>query len=119
MTRALQVPPEEMPLTPAQATAVFRIFQEALTNVVRHATASHVEVHVTQNRRAVRLAVADNGIGITPAKQRELQGLGLLGMRERAQLWGGTVTIKSQSGRGTTVTVRMPYRATAKGEIFV
>lgn len=107
----LQMPREERPMDPRQATAMFRIFQEALTNVVRHAGASRVEVRVTEAPEGVCLEVVDNGKGITPTQPTHRQALGILGMHERAQLWGGAVIIAGEPGFGATVTVRMPYRA--------
>ena len=90
-------------------TAVFRIFQEALTNVARHARASKVEVELSEAASELILAVRDNGRGITTAQQS--QSLGVLGMRERALLFGGTVDIVGLDGKGTTLTVRIPRRA--------
>jgi PAS domain S-box-containing protein len=113
MPYVLQAPSEDIPLDLAHATALFRIFQEALTNVVRHAQASQVIVQVGCDSEAVRLTVSDNGQGMTRTQRRSGQALGLIGMRERAQLWDGMVTIKSHPGRGTTVMVRMPLRAAA------
>ncbi len=109
----LHVPPEELHLDTERTTALFRIFQEALTNVVRHAHASQVIVRIDHDDTTVCLSVCDNGTGMPPTPSPERQALGLLGMRERAQLWGGTVTIKSQPGTGTSVTVLMPSQANA------
>jgi PAS domain S-box-containing protein len=106
----LQRPSEDLHLEPTQATVLFRIFQEALSNVIRHAQASQVTVRVEQDPEAVLLTITDNGRGITRKQLRDVHALGLLGMHERARPWGGLVTIKGYSGRGTTVTVRMPYR---------
>jgi PAS domain S-box-containing protein len=109
-----QVPAQEILLNADRRTALFRIFQEAVTNVVRHAHASHLTVHIVQDPEAVSLTVSDNGTGMTPAQLNDRAALGLLGMRERAQLWGGSVTIfTGQPGIGATVTVRMPYQAAA------
>lgn len=105
----LTLPSEEIPLEPARATAVFRIFQESITNVLRHADASFVMVQVVQKPASLLLAVRDNGKGITPDQLAHGASLGLLGMRERAQLWGGDVNIEGTPNVGTTVTVRMPY----------
>jgi signal transduction histidine kinase len=100
---------EELPLDEAQATAMFRIFQEALTNVVRHAEASHVAVCVTLQPDALLLEVTDNGKGITPEQGVKRTSLGLLGMHERATLWGGDLAIQGRPGEGTTIRVRIPY----------
>jgi PAS domain S-box-containing protein len=107
----LTLPSEEIVMEPACATALFRIFQEALTNVIRHAEASTVTILVTQQPDGLLLEVVDDGKGIAVEQIAYSDSLGLLGMRERAELWGGTVTIQGQPGAGTTVTVHMPYRS--------
>ena len=99
------------PLPMDLATPVYRIAQEALTNVARHADASHVSVVVERRANEVRLIVEDNGRGfnvettrvVAPGERR----FGLAGMQERAALVGGTVTLES-SGQGTTVYARLP-----------
>lgn len=88
--------------------AVFRIIQEALTNVARHARASKVEVNLTEGVSELILTVQDNGRGITKVQQS--QSLGILGMRERALLFGGAVAIVGVKAKGTTVTVTIPRR---------
>lgn len=93
---------------PQQATALFRIFQELLTNVARHARASRVRAMLTSEPGGWRLEVADNGVGFDPVAQDSQSSLGLLGMYERAELLGGTVRIDSAPGRGTTVSVATP-----------
>jgi signal transduction histidine kinase len=97
------------------ATALFRIFQEALSNVVRHAQASQVTVEVAQSSEVICLKVHDNGKGICPGQMADPAALGLLGMRERAELWGGHVTVIGKPGYGTTVTVWMPCESTMRG----
>jgi PAS domain S-box-containing protein len=109
LTYVLTLPAEEIIMEPACATALFRIFQEALTNVMRHAEASTVTVLVTRQPDRLLLEVVDDGKGIAAEQMAHSASLGLLGMRERAELWGGTVTIQGQPGAGTTVTVHMPY----------
>jgi PAS domain S-box-containing protein len=89
-------------------TALFRIFQETLTNVARHAQASQVRVELITDPDQVMLQVRDDGRGIAEHEIRDSQALGLLGMRERARALGGEVTIKGVPGQGTTVTVRIP-----------
>ncbi|HKQ38242.1 MAG TPA: ATP-binding protein [Verrucomicrobiae bacterium] len=89
-------------------TAFFRIFQETLTNIIRHAQASRVEVHLQQDESALVLEVKDNGRGISEAELNDTRSIGVLGMRERAALLQGELQITGIPGRGTTVTVRIP-----------
>jgi PAS domain S-box-containing protein len=105
---ALTLPGEDPPASRDQATALFRIFQEILTNVARHAQAAKVWVHLGEEREAIVLGVEDDGVGISQAQVTEHRSLGLLGMRERATAFGGTIEIAGVPGQGTTVTVRMP-----------
>ncbi|OGG46696.1 MAG: hypothetical protein A3F84_25180 [Candidatus Handelsmanbacteria bacterium RIFCSPLOWO2_12_FULL_64_10] len=103
---ALAARPEEIPLDPARATAVFRIFQEILTNVARHADATRVEIFLRERDGHVTLEVTDDGRGITQDQISSSRSLGLIGMRERALAWNGEVEISG--GRGTRVMVRIP-----------
>jgi PAS domain S-box-containing protein len=103
--RAPDVPPA---LSKAVATAVFRIFQEALTNVARHAEATEVQVELGEEKGQLTLRVADNGRGIRPSDLDDPKSLGLLGMRERAELLGGEVTFEPGVACGTLVTLRVP-----------
>lgn len=89
-------------------TAFFRIFQETLTNVMRHADATRVQVRFTESHDFLVLDVQDNGRGITEAEMHQTKSIGLLGMRERAALLGGEIRLHGESGQGTTVTVRIP-----------
>jgi PAS domain S-box-containing protein len=98
----------DLPIGPGPATALFRICQEALTNVTRHAGATAVEIHLEADDGAVLLSVQDNGRGITETELTDRKSLGLLGMRERAALLGGEATIAGGPGEGTRVTVRLP-----------
>jgi PAS domain S-box-containing protein len=109
MAHQLELPAEEIPLEQGQATAIFRIFQEALTNVLRHAAANKVCVCMRHQPDALVLQIADNGRGITPEQLAARHSLGLLSMRERAHLWGGDIAIAGTPGQGTIVTVHMPY----------
>jgi signal transduction histidine kinase len=95
-------------LNPEQQTALFRIFQEALTNVVRHARASAVHVTLAERRDEFDLRIRDNGCGVTDAQLADPHAIGLLGMRERAALVGGTFVIAGRRGKGTSITVRVP-----------
>jgi PAS domain S-box-containing protein len=99
---------EKWDLDPDRATAVFRIFQEILTNVLRHAQATQVRVEILKESDAVVLEVRDNGRGITESEKANRRSLGLLGMRERALLFGGQVVITGAAGKGTRVSVRVP-----------
>ena len=101
--------PEENVLTDQEcATALFRIFQETLTNVARHANATQVDVHLFQEEGYLNLEVHDNGKGISKRQLSTGGSLGILGMRERALLLGGEFTIGGAPGKGTTVRARIP-----------
>jgi PAS domain S-box-containing protein len=89
-------------------TAVFRIFQETLTNVIRHAEATQIWVELDDQPNELVLIVQDNGKGITKSQISDPTSLGLIGMRERARFWGGDVEFRGAPEQGTTVTVRIP-----------
>ncbi len=95
---------------PNVSTALFRILQETLTNVARHARATRVEVVKQKQRDRLVLRIRDNGRGFDPEDPSVSKSLGLLGMRERAAILGGRVTISSAPGKGTTVTAWIPLR---------
>lgn len=95
-------------LDDAQATAVFRVVQESLTNVARHAQASEVLITLGGDDSGLELRVRDNGSGFDPAVVRQVQGFGLLGMRERVLALGGSLRIDSALGRGTSVVIDLP-----------
>jgi signal transduction histidine kinase len=106
----VRVSPPELKVEPNLATALFRIFQEALTNVARHAAATEVTARLTLTRACgYVLEVRDNGRGITAAEVNAPRSLGLAGMRERLYPWGGTVDVVGVPGEGTRVTVRVPW----------
>jgi PAS domain S-box-containing protein len=90
------------------STAMFRIFQETLTNVARHAKATRAEVVLQKQRDRLVLLIHDNGRGFDQADPSLSKSLGLLGMRERAAILGGRVSISSAPGKGTTVTAWIP-----------
>jgi len=102
---------DEGGLDAERTMAVYRIVQESLTNVARHAHASRVEVSVTHADGHVLLRVRDDGRGIAPDEMRKAKSFGILGMRERALMFGGDVDISGAPGRGTTVSVRVPLRS--------
>jgi signal transduction histidine kinase len=91
------------------STAVFRIFQEALTNVTRHASATRVDVMLRLERGQLRLEIADDGIGVPEIAPRN-SSLGLLGMRERARRCGGDCSVKRRDPSGTIVLLTVPLR---------
>ena len=90
------------------ATAMFRILQETLTNVARHANASRVEVELTQHADRLMLAVRDDGNGIPAEGPGRAHSMGLMGMKERARRLGGLLTVAGRPGKGTEVVVAVP-----------
>ena len=102
---------EEIRLSTESATAAFRIVQEALTNVLRHARATRVEVQVSIEGELLRIKVRDNGQGFSDGSMDtgSLGGsLGLIGMRERAHAVGGEIIIAGESGDGARVELKLP-----------
>jgi len=89
-------------------TAFFRIFQEALTNIIRHAAATKVEVRLAETGGQIVLEVKDNGRGISKTQVNNTKSIGLLGLRERASLLGGTLRLEGRRGKGTILTARIP-----------
>jgi PAS domain S-box-containing protein len=98
----------DIELSRERASAVFRILQEILTNVLRHASATNLYVKLGRSENYFELEVKDDGRGITESQMRNSRSLGLLGMKERALLVGGEVSITGNEGGGTTVVVRVP-----------
>jgi PAS domain S-box-containing protein len=95
-------------LRPDLSIAVFRIFQEALTNVVRHSEATKVDASLKKDAKGLVLTIQDNGRGISEEEIAQPHSLGLVGMRERALILGGTIEIKGKKGKGTRVILRLP-----------
>jgi PAS domain S-box-containing protein len=102
---------------PDHATAMFRIFQEALTNVARHAQANEVRVRLKVDGDSLRLTIEDDGRGITDEAIHAGTSLGLLGLRERARLLGGETTIRRRNSRGTIVQVALPLPVQQRPEL--
>ncbi|OYY95212.1 MAG: hypothetical protein B7Y41_01505 [Hydrogenophilales bacterium 28-61-23] len=102
---------EELGLDNERATAAFRILQEALTNITRYAQASLVNVAIKQADAALVMEVGDDGIGFDPAEVRGRKTFGLLGIRERALMFGGESRIDSEPGAGTILHIRIPLQA--------
>ena len=107
----LQLPPDPVRLMPEGSTAIFRCFQEALTNVARHAQATAVRVSLQAGQGKVALEVEDNGRGIPAEAIDDPHSLGLLGMSERASTLGGKVSFEPLVPQGTRVTFRLPFPA--------
>ncbi len=99
---------EDNDLDQDRSTALFRIFQEALTNVARHANATKIKVSLKEEPDKLLLEIKDNGRGITEEQISNPKSFGLIGIRERLYPWGGEVKIKGLSNRGTTLTVILP-----------
>lgn len=104
------LPTEEITLDPERSTAAFRILQEALTNVARHANATKVVVDLRSEDGSLILAVRDNGKGIDEKTIFAHYSMGLLGMRERALSFGGKTEISRLPGRGTLVSMTIPIK---------
>jgi two-component system CheB/CheR fusion protein len=108
----IQASDTELTMAPETLNTVFRIFQEALTNVARHAQATEVEVTLEARQGELQLQVRDNGLGIAPAALAGQGSLGIMGMRERAHQAGGQLDISGSPGQGTTVRLRLPRSGT-------
>jgi PAS domain S-box-containing protein len=104
----LDLPQEDIVIDQERATTLFRIFQETLTNVVRHANATEVNAQLAKEEGSLTLKIHDNGKGIDAEQLSSSRSLGILGMRERALLLGGELDISGAPGKGTTVRVRIP-----------
>jgi signal transduction histidine kinase len=104
----LQLEGSDRALPPEVSTAVFRILQEALTNVARHAGARRVTVRLSRESGNLVLLVRDDGRGLPEPTETRRRSLGILGMEERARALGGDVTVSGASDQGTVVTARIP-----------
>jgi PAS domain S-box-containing protein len=105
---SLVLPKDELNLDADKTTALFRIFQEALTNVARHSGATKVSVTLMKHHTNIYLEIKDNGKGITNDQIKDFKSLGIHGMKERAIVFGGDVIIEGISGKGTLVKVQIP-----------
>ncbi len=106
----LVVDADELPLDQNRSTAMFRIFQETLTNVIRHSEATRVDVHVEMQCNSVVMQIQDNGKGITEAELTSPTSFGIIGIRERVRFLGGEVMMRGMPGIGTTVIVNIPLK---------
>ncbi len=107
----LRMEPDEIILDRKRSTALFRILQESLANIYRHAKASRIDVRLRLKDDFLTMKVKDNGLGITEEQRTASGSFGLIGMRERALVLGGDIGINGVPGKGTTILVRMPVRA--------
>ena len=110
VTAVVRAQSGDAPIDDVRATAVFRMLQETLTNVARHAGATRVDISFTVGRIDLVLEVRDDGRGITPAEVAGGRSLGLVGLRERAIACGGMLAIEGTPGRGTRVAIRVPLQ---------
>jgi signal transduction histidine kinase len=113
----VSLPEDELSLDRDTSTALFRILQESLTNILRHAKASRVSVHLSKENHITMLQVQDNGVGIPADLIAGPASFGLLSMKERALMLGGTVDVMSGPGAGTKIVVRVPHAAREDEEI--
>lgn len=102
------LPKEEFALGENKSTAIFRILQEALTNVARHSQATQVSISLLKHQSDISLEIHDNGKGITQDQVKDFKSLGIHGMEERALVFGGQVYIEGIAGKGTIVKVEIP-----------
>ncbi|MGZ5568250.1 MAG: ATP-binding protein [Limisphaerales bacterium] len=109
-----KIPTDTPPIPQEHATAAYRICQELLTNIARHAKATHVRVGLGYNNGWLVLEVRDDGVGIRSSEIDNPESLGILGVHERAAMLGGTTTFEGSPGEGTTVIVTMPFQRTAE-----
>ena len=105
---SLTIEPEDLIVDNNLSTELFRIFQEALTNVARHAKATRITASMRMNDSGLYLSIADNGKGISASEIKSSTSIGLIGMRERIYPWKGTVDIVGKKGKGTTVRIKVP-----------
>lgn len=108
--------PEDITLDPELSTIVFRIFQETLTNIFRHANATKITVRLIEQGSKIVLKVRDNGKGIAEEDISDPKGIGLIGMRERAYSRSGRLQISGVPGKGTTVTLAIPLNKETKAD---
>ncbi|MFA5384284.1 MAG: GAF domain-containing sensor histidine kinase [Eubacteriales bacterium] len=120
MGRLVTNPDDNLRLPPQTEIALFRILQEALTNIIKHATATSIDVELQVRQKDILLTVRDNGTGFNQSSlvnSKNYNHLGLAGMQERALLLGGNCIIGSQPGKGTWISVKVPYTMDVEGRL--
>lgn len=105
---------EDYQLPVELATAIFRVFQESITNVLRHAHATKIKIEIAHTNDDLLMRIQDNGIGISQKQLFDPSSFGIIGMRERMYHWNGKVHIKSAPGKGTTIIVNVPWEEQEK-----
>jgi len=110
----LVINPDDLTLDKTKSIAIFRIYQEALTNISRHAQASELEVLLEQTNGCVNLIIRDDGIGIDMNQRSAPDSFGIIGMCERVKSLGGDINIKGINGKGTTINLKIPYKDEVK-----
>jgi signal transduction histidine kinase len=108
---SLQLPEDGIMLNPSVSTSLFRIFQEAITNIARHARASSIQINVSRSHdNILNMSIKDNGIGFDEEilNNGSVKSLGILGMKERAIILGGTLRIMTQPESGTEIILNIP-----------
>ena len=109
----VQVEVSESYIGSNSATALFRVIQEALTNIARHARASRASVEFTKSDGNLQISVRDDGVGITKKQIEAQSSLGLIGIRERVEGLGGMMSISGEAGAGTTIVITIPLQSKA------
>ncbi|MEO8151396.1 MAG: PAS domain S-box protein [Bacteroidia bacterium] len=104
----------ELDIEKDMTTGIFRVYQETLTNVARHANATQVEAQIENDNGLIILTVKDNGQGFEMDEAKSKNTLGLIGMKERTKMFGGEINIQSEKGKGTVITIKVPILAPAK-----
>jgi len=105
---SFKITPEEINTEPEKAIAIYRILQEALTNIASHSEATCADISLTGNEKNIEITITDNGKGISEGAMKNPKSFGLLGIKERARYFGGKVEIKSIYSQGTTITAIIP-----------
>jgi signal transduction histidine kinase len=106
--------PEDLSLPFELATPLFRVCQEALTNVTRHASATRVSIRLSCSTSHIALTIQDNGRGITEEEIKRYGSLGLLGMKERIGILGGTLDVEGKPGQGTALAIQIPLNQSSR-----
>ena len=104
----IEVIPDEFQIDEKKSTVIFRIFQEMLTNIVRHAKATKIRIDILKNDETITMSVTDNGIGLIESRLDEPESFGIMGMRERAYSIGGNIEFESEKNKGTTARLVIP-----------